>query len=149
MSQQSSRPPHLLLHNLIVALSYWGSTVRLLLVGLVLLLAVVLHVMSNESSVAQSAYAEQYIYLMGSLALLDIGYVTIARLVPIWAKIADQVVFLVIMAAMSALVVLPFFVVMPPELRLGLKLLFVISIFVIAIRTVTGLLMRPSSTSRG
>ncbi len=136
---KTSQPPHLLLHNLVVAFSYWGTTVRILLIGFVLFLANLLTVLNSEASVDISAYAAQFVYVVGSLLLLDAGYVTIARALPISTENVDRVVFLLFLTLLALMVVLPYFALVPASVMVSVKWVFLVSLFVLALRTVLGL----------
>lgn len=134
----TTHPPHLLLHNLIVALSYWGTTVRMLLIAFVLLLANVLMAVEGSSNYTLSEYAVQYIYVIGSLFLLDAGYVTVARALPVAAGVFDRVFFLLLMAGLGFVAVLPYFVAVPQGVIGSVKWLFLVSLFVLTLRIVVG-----------
>ncbi len=132
-------PPHLLLRNLILALSYYGVTVRLLLIGFVLFVANLIGVLDVEAGMNLSQLAFQYIYTLGSLLLLDAGYVTIARTLPIANTIVDKLVLLVIMAFLCIVIIIPFFAPVTHSVFASTKWLFLIVLFVLALRLVIGL----------
>lgn len=135
----TSQPPHLLLHSLLGALSYWGTSVRILLIGFVLLIANIITVLNSIDPVSFTTYAVQFIYVMGSLLLLDAGYVTIARALPISTETVDKVLFLGIMAALGFVVVLPYFAAVPQSVMVSVKWVFIVTLFVLALRLVLGM----------
>lgn len=135
---KNTAPPHLQLHTLLGALSYYGTAVRILLIGFVLLLANFLTVVDSDSSTAWTTYGAQFIYIMGSLLLLDAGYVTIARALPIAKETIDKVCFLVLLAALGFMVVLPYFAAVPNSVMVSIKWVFLVTLFVLALRLVLG-----------
>ena len=135
----SSKPPHLLLHTLLGELSYWGTSVRILLIGFVLFVANLVTVLNTVDTVSITSYGAQFIYVMGSLLLLDAGYVTIARALPISTETVDKVLFLGFMAALGFVVVLPHFAVVPQSIMVSVKWVFIVTLFVLALRLVLGL----------
>lgn len=135
----TSTPPHLQLHTLLGALSYWGTAVRILLIGFVLLVANVLSFADSANTTAWTTYGAQFIYVMGSLLLLDTGYVTIARTLPISTETIDRVSFLVLLSALGFMVVLPYFAAVPNSVMVSIKWVFLVTLFVLALRLVLGL----------
>ena len=146
---QQTQPPHLLLHNLIISLSYWGTAVRVMLIGFVLLLANLLTALDAESTVTLQAQSAQFIYLLGSILLLDAGYVTIARVLPIATETIDRVLFLLFIAALGLVVVLPYFAAVPSTVLVSVKWVFLVTLFVLALRLVLGLIFGHRADRRG
>lgn len=145
---QKSQPPHLLLHNLLSALSYWGTTVRILLLGFVLFVANLLTVLENTNTDTLSVYGAQFVYILGSLLILDAGYVTIARALPISTETIDRAIFLIFMTAMGLVVVLPYFAAVPNGVLTSVKWVFLVSLFVLALRLVLGLFFGRRANQR-
>lgn len=133
------KPPHLLLHTLVVSLSYWGTAVRLLLIGFVLFFASLLAVLDVDTTMSFQSHAAQFIYLLGSLFLLDAGYVTIARSLPFTLEIVDQVFFVTLMFSLSLVIVLPYFAAVPDAVYVSNGWVFLVALFVLSIRLVLGL----------
>lgn len=136
---QKTQPPHLLLHTLLGSLSYWGTSVRILLIGFVLFVANLITVLNSADSVSFTSYGAQFAYIMGSLLLLDAGYVTIARALPISTETIDKVLFLGFMAALGFVVVIPYFAAVPQSVMVSIKWVFIVTLFVLALRLVLGL----------
>ncbi|MGB3023408.1 MAG: hypothetical protein WBB39_01240 [Candidatus Saccharimonadales bacterium] len=130
------QPPHLLLHNLIGALSYYGTTVRVLLFGFLLALAVTLGVTSGGLNASKSF--ENFVYVLASFLLLDAGYVTIARVLPISTERFDQGLFLVLLFAVAGVIIWPYFAVGSGLVLLSAKAVFLFALFVLALRMVLG-----------
>lgn len=145
---KSTQPPHLLLHTLLGALSYWGTSVRILLIGFVLFIANLVTVLNSVETVSFTVYAAQFAYIMGSLLLLDAGYVTIARALPISTETADKVLFLGFMASLGFVVVLPYFAPVPQSVMVSIKWVFIVTLFVLALRLVLGLFFGRRSENR-
>ncbi len=143
-----TQPPHLLLHNLLISLSYWGTAVRILLIGFVLFIANMLTVIGLDSSSAVQSLAAQYVYFMGSLLLLDAGYVTIARALPIAKETIDRLLFLMFIAALSCVIILPYFAAVPESVLVSVQWVFLVSLFVLALRLVLGLVFGHSVERR-
>lgn len=135
---KTTHPPHLLLHNLISAFSYWGTTVRGLLVGFMLLIGIVLNAIESTSTPSLSQYAIQFIYLIGSLLVLDAGYVTIARALPISTETIDRVLFLLFFAALALVIIMPYFMTVPTTVFVSIKWVLLVAMFVLALRLVLG-----------
>ena len=145
---KSHYPPHLLLHTMLMAFSYWGTAVRILLVGFLLCVAILLTSLEGSSSTTSHQYIVQFIYLIGSLLLLDAGYVTIARALPISTEIVDKVIFLLFLAALSAAIVLPYFASVPSVVIVSVKWVFLVSLFVLALRLVLGFFLGHRAEKR-
>lgn len=135
---RKTKIPKLMLHDLIGALSYWGTTVRILLVGFVLLLANLLVILDSSVSHKLTEYVAQYLYLLGSLFVLDAGYVTIARPLPLKLESVDKLVFFIAYLVMAGLIVIPYFVIVSPGVLVGLRWVLLISLFILSLRLVVG-----------
>lgn len=143
-----SKPPHLLLHDLIVALSYWGTSVRILLVGFVLAVATILVAVEGSTQGSASQYGAQFVYLVGSLLMLDAGYVTIARATPVAIEALDRFFFLVIMSLISAVAIFPYFVEVAPNIIVSVRWIFLVVLFVLTLRLVVGLFFGERAAKR-
>lgn len=131
------RPPHLLLHNLLGAMSYYGTTVRGLLYGFVLAIAMTLGVTSGGLSAGRSF--ETFVWMVGSFLLLDAGYVTIIRSRPFAVETADRALFLILLLGLATVIVWPYVGMITPGLLLGAKEVFLGVLFVLALRLILGL----------
>jgi hypothetical protein len=110
----------------------------MLLVGFVLVIAHILTALNTDTTLLSQA--SHFIYTMGSLLLLDAGYVTIARVLPISTELVDKIIFLLLLTALSVLVILPFFATLPVGLTVSVRWIFLVSLFVLALRLVLGLI---------
>lgn len=115
--KKSQKPPHLSLHHVITAMSYWGSSVRLGLIAFVALVVLLLQVFvapTSEMEVTRlSAFiieTQVFLYTMFCFALLDIGYVTVARKYPFY-QVFDRLALLLIELFLGVAYFLPSFAV--------------------------------------
>lgn len=145
MAASTTRTPQLSLHKLIVTFSYWGTTVRMMLVGFILLIAVALNALDVSSAVTLSQHAAQFVYILGSLLLLDAGYVTIARSMPLAMGSTDRISFLLLISVFSFAIVLPYFIAVPQGVLMSVKWVFLVSLFVLALRLVLGFFLGHSA----
>lgn len=134
--------PHLLLHNLIGALSYWGTTVRILLIGFVMGTAVLAHVVDSGTLPTTESYALTFMYVMACLLLLDAGYVTMAKSQPLRPRILDKLVLWTALIVLSVIAVAPYFVIVTTDIFYSLSAwLMLVVLFILALRLVLGMIM--------
>lgn len=133
---------------MLIAFSYWGTAVRILLIGFILMIAVLLNSIEGTATTTVSQYIVQFIYLLGSLLLLDAGYVTIARALPISTETVDKVIFLLFLCALSAAIVLPYFATVPTAVIVSAKWVFLVTLFVLALRLVLGFFLGHRTEKR-
>ena len=136
---------HLRLHDLLGALSYWGAATRLMLFGFVLFFASILAAIDTQSASELSGYIVKFIYVMSLVFLLDVGYVTIARTLSLGDGLFDRLIYLSIMVLLSLLIILPYFVVVPAYMVPSLLQLFLIVLFILAVRLVLGVTFSRST----
>lgn len=141
---KSRSTPRLTLHNLIVALSFWGSSVRLLLVAFLVAALFILRLFYLETTVVWESQVA--IYIVGSFALLDIGYVLLARALPLKQR-SDAVCLLVLETVLAATYVLPN-IVYAPGLGWFANWTFLIVLLVLSVRGLLGLLFTPPVKKR-
>ncbi len=150
-----SQVPHLELHTLIGALSFWGSSVRLLLVSfLVVVLSIARVVDSNASGAGplhQLLANEIYlnVYLLGVYLVLDAGYVIVSRAYPM-AAIVDRLVLFMMEAMFAFMYFFPFIAEVPfSQARFVAYAPFAV-IFLLLLRALLGMLgkMTPPTKSR-
>lgn len=131
----------LTLHGLLVALSYWGTATRLFLAAFVSVVVFMIALSeTNGSASAVSAEAIILIYVLGSILVLDAGYVIAARALPL-KRFLD-----ITSLAVADLAILCFYVIpkvtvtttAPLVNPVGIVLLF--AVLVLALRLLTGFL---------
>lgn len=130
------------LHTLLVALSYWGTAVRVMLFGFVLFVATALAIMNGGSMADHSV---RFIYLMFILLCLDAGYVTVARALPV-SEIFDRAVLLMAFLVMALVAILPYFVVMSNPSSSTSRWLLLPVLLLLAIRLVVGMVYNPKKS---
>ena len=106
-----------------------------------LLIASSVHYVVGADGRTLMNYGETFVYVMGSLFLLDVGYVIIARARPMLGSLLDKVVFLGAMSLVSVLILVPYFAEIPSVMRLNLQWLFAIVLLILSMRVVVGLLV--------
>ena len=135
-----AKQPKLLLHDLIGALSYWGTTTRILLISFVLCVLAVAHIIDSSSA----DYIMPLIYAIGCLFLLDAGYVTIARSLPFRSPVVDRSILWLLLVGATTIAVVPYVVILSTEVFHQLNTwLFAIVFFLLSVRLVLGLIQTP------
>jgi hypothetical protein len=141
MKKRKSQNQPLTLHNLLVALSFWGTSVRLLL--FLFLAAAVFIAALSETSTAAAVDTEimTLIYVIGSFLVLDFGYVTIARAY-VLQKGLDMLALLVADSIVMLLYIVPNLVVSDELTRRHDPLTFIVFVplIVLTMRTLLGML---------
>lgn len=132
------QPPHLLLHKLIVAMSYWGSTVRTMLFAIVFGFAQFLSLSGGISGL--QTYATQFIFVVGIFLLFDAGYTTIARTLPLCGEAVDRLLFLLLLVTFMFVMSAPYFIEFPGVMHDNAMMIFLLPLFAITLRLVLGLL---------
>lgn len=137
---KQAKQPRLTLHNLLGALSFWGTSVRVLL--MTFLAGAVLAAQIIVSPDSYGGQTQGFIYVVGSFFLLDAGYVMLARAMP-FRKVADMTILLLADIGLALSYVLPSFVHVP-GLSWFARWSIISVIFILSIRALIGLLMaRP------
>lgn len=141
---------NLTLHQLIVDLSFWGTSVRMLLFAMVASVAFAFALSESATAIEVDRHIVQLIYTIGSFVLLDFGYVMVARAYPL-VRWADIVTLLGLDIMVALMYVVPKVVVSQSfALREDpLVYVFFIAIGAIAARLLLGLLFSTSKTRSG
>lgn len=140
MAKKTTKQPRLTLHQLLVAISFWGSATRLLLVAFIV---ASLFALKMYYQVATPEWEIKVaIYILGSFALLDIGYVIVARTLPLKRRL-DQLSLLGAEAILGLAYVLPNVMYAPSLSRLASWSVLVV-LLVLGVRTLLGLLFTPT-----
>lgn len=129
----------LTVHGLLGSLSYWGTTARVLVVGVLILAAFALNLTMATDAISFDAEVIFLIFGLGTLLMLDLGYVVAARTLPLNA-IADRWIVMMSDLALAAFFIVPSLIqvqVTSNKLRIvGL----VLALLILAIRVLLGLL---------
>lgn len=144
MKKQTRTLPHLSLHHLIVALSYWGTTARVLLLTFIALAVFVLQALEQASgtiSLSQAFLTEgqMFIYAIGSFLILDAGYVSVAKGYA-FRRSTDQIALLGTELIVSVAYFLPYFAFLPNAFVLLSQWIFVVALVVVSLRLLIGVL---------
>lgn len=131
--------PKLTAHKLLGSISYWGTFARFLLVGILIAFAFVLN-LSGDSS-ASYIDTEIYFLIYGfmTLLILDIGYVTAARALPL-NKVVDRWVVMMSDLLLAALFVAPSLVIMTADTNKLRIISLLAALLVVSMRILVGLL---------
>lgn len=145
MATTNKKPqaPQLTLHGLLGAISFWGTSVRLLLMTFLAGAVLAAHVIEMPGSYETEIQA--FIYIVGSFFLLDAGYVMIARALPL-KKSFDMAVLLIVDLIIGLGYITPNFAHMP-EIAWSARWTILIVLFVLSIRALIGLL-HPTTKKR-
>jgi hypothetical protein len=145
MTTKKQTPPHLLLHNLIVALSYWGSATRVLLISFLALAIITLRILEAQTSTSvpftESLLTEGqlFVYTIGSFLILDIGYVIIARAYG-FAKLYDIIALLALETILAVAYFLPYLAVVSEKFASVTQWIFLAVLFILSVRLLVGIL---------
>lgn len=131
----------LTLHSLLVALSYWGTSVRLFLVAFVSIAVFAIALSeTNGSTGAVTGEIITLIYVLGSILLLDFGYVMIARTFPL-RRVLDIMSLLVVDLSLLGIYAGPKLVVTTTQVPINpVGVVILIAILVLALRLLSGVL---------
>jgi hypothetical protein len=127
----------LTLHTLFGAVSYWGTTVRTLLLAFLAGAIFAARVINMPDSYAREL--EIFVYIVGSFFLLDTGYVMIARSMP-FKKITDATLLLLADLLIGVSYVVSSFAEAPVLAWISTWAIVVV-VFFLAIRALAGLLV--------
>lgn len=104
MAKKTTKQPRLTLHQLLAALSFWGSATRLLLITFFVMVIFALRITNLDTTITWES--QVVIYVLGSFALLDIGYVMLARAFPLKKRL-DVFCLLSLEVLLAATYILP------------------------------------------
>ena len=126
-------------HGLLGSLSYWGTSARLLLVGILIVFAFILNLSGDSSASYVDTEIYFLIYGLSTLLLLDLGYVTAARALPL-SKVADRWVVMMSDLGLAAFFVVPSLVQISADANRLRVISLVGALLVVSIRILIGLL---------
>lgn len=104
--KHSSSPHSLTLHHLLVDLSFWGTSVRVLLFAVLAAVAFAFSVSEATTEAGVDRQIMLLIYALGSFLLLDFGYTLVARAYPL-RRWFDVLVLLVLDGLLAMLYIVP------------------------------------------
>jgi|GEM_PF-1441587 len=137
--KQKNSTSKLTVHGLLGSVSYWGTAARFLLVSVLIIFAF----LANLSGDSASSYIDtEIIFLVFGLAtliLLDGGYVTAARALPL-NPVVDRWVVMMSDLALAALFVVPSLIIMGSDGNKIRVISLIGALLVMSIRMLVGLL---------
>lgn len=141
MAQKKSS---LTLHSLLVALSYWGTSVRVFLAAFVSLAVFAIALSETTGSVsAVSSEAIILIYVLASILVLDFGYVMIARALPM-QRVLDVMSLIFADLALLGLYAVPKIAVVAASTPVNpVGIVMLIAVLILALRLLIGYLFSP------
>lgn len=134
---KKTKQSSLKLHNLFGAVSYWGTSVRTLLLAFLAGAIFAARVISAPDTYASEL--QIFIYVVGSFFVLDTGYVMIARAQP-FRQMVDATVLLLADLFIGVSYVVSSFT-DTPALSWISTWMIVIVVFILAVRALAGLLV--------
>ncbi len=138
----------LTLHGLLVALSYWGTSVRLFIVTFVT--CAVFAIALSETSGRPSAVSGEVItliYLLASVFVLDFGYVMAARALPMQRALDVMSLVAADLILLGLYVVPKVTVTTTVNLVNPVGIVILIAILVLALRLLVGFLFSPKNNA--
>lgn len=132
-------PAKLTVHGLLGSLSYWGTFARFILIGTLIWFAFVLNLSGDSSAAYIDTEILFLVYGLGTLLLLDLGYVTAARGLPL-SKVFDRWI------VMLSDIVLGAFFVVPSIIQIGTDgnrvrvVSLIAALLIVSLRVLVGLL---------
>lgn len=146
--KKRSNLPHLALHVLIGAISYWGSAVRLCLIGFFGLVVFIMQVIALQGEPTNMSFlsavlgeGQNFVYMSISFLLLEVGYVSIAREYSLSAM-KDKVALIGSEILLGICYFLPYFAVVSDSFTHMTRFIFAAVLFILAIRIVLGMRRR-------
>lgn len=136
MAKTTTKQPRLTLHQLLVAISFWGTSARLLLIAFVV--AVIFALKLYYLNTTPEWEIKVVIYILGSFALLDAGYVIVARTLPLRRRM-DQLSLLGTEGILGLAYVIPNLIYAPSLSKLASWSILVV-LLVLGVRVLLGLL---------
>ncbi len=140
MAQKNVTKHPLTLHQLLGALSYWGTAVRLMTVGLLMLMAYLMNITFNTTASYIDSETIALIYALGTFFVFDFCYVLIARAQPIHHKTADRTSILLLDFILLLFYLVPSLVVTNVSMTVFRYGILVLALLALAIRMLLGFL---------
>lgn len=129
----------LTVHGLLGSISYWGTFARFLLVGTLIVFAFFLNLSGDSTTSYVDTEALFLIYGLSTLLLLDLGYVTAARGLPL-SKVADRWTVMLADVALAAFFVVPSIVQIGTDGNRVRVISLIAALLVVSLRILLGLL---------
>lgn len=143
-SSPTNQSPRLSLHHLLVALSFWGSATRLFLIAFIVFALSLVNILGAQTGEGFSISAlitdeiQNFVYVVGSFFILDVGYVLIARRYPL-RVIYDKLILLGAEVVVGLAYVLPHVAFVPTYISALTQWILLGALMVIALRLTLGI----------
>ena len=131
--------PKLTVHGLLGSISYWGTTARFILVSILIVFAFVVNLARDSSASFIDSEIMFLIFGLGTLLLLDLGYVVAARNLPL-SKVLDRWVVMMSDLALAAFFVVPSLVQISADGNKVRVVSLIVALLIISVRVLVGLL---------
>ena len=140
--KKQNKKSSLTLHGLLGALSFWGTATRLFLFAI---LAVVVTIVALSETVTPSQFDNEImitVYVLAIFAVLDVGYVMIARIYPLQKQFLDIASLVVGDVLLAALYIVPKVIVSQSVILRNdpLILAIFVPIIILSLRMLVGML---------
>lgn len=126
-------------HGLLGSLSYWGTSARFMMVGVFIVFAFLLNLTGDSSTSYVDSEIIFLIFGLATLLLLDLGYVTAARALPLH-KVFDRWAVMLSDLVLAAFFVVPSLIQITADGNKLRAISFLLALFILAIRVLVGLL---------
>lgn len=126
-------------HGLLGSLSYWGTSARFMLIGILILFAFLLNLSGGNTAEYVDTEIIFLIFGLGTLLLLDLGYVTAARALPL-NKRFDRWMVMLSDVMLGAFFVLPSLIQINVDGNRLRAVSLLIALFILSLRSLMGLL---------
>lgn len=132
-------PQKLTAHGLLGSLSYWGTTARFLLVSVLIVFAFLLNLSGGNSARYIDTEIIFLIYGLATLLILDLGYTTAARALPL-SKVIDRWVVMIGDLGLAAFFVIPSLIQLGTDTNRLRIVSLVAALLLVSVRILIGLL---------
>jgi hypothetical protein len=126
-------------HGLLGAVSYWGTAARFLLVGTLIVFAFILNLSGDSTATYIDTEILFLIYGLATLVMLDLGYVTAARALPL-SKVFDRWVVMMSDVVLAAFFLVPSIIQTTADGNKVRVVSLIAALLVVAVRILIGLL---------
>ena len=144
--KKSSKVQHLTLHNLIGAISFWGSATRVSIIGCIALAVFAIQVLDSQTAPATMSLlssilleTEVLLYVVVSFFVLDIGYVIVAREHKL-SLVKDKVGLIGSELVLATAYFLPYFAIVSTRFTYLTRFVFIAVLLILSLRIVIGVL---------
>lgn len=141
MAERKVKPTRekLTAHGLLGALSYWGTTARMLLAAVIVGFAFAVNLTGGSGSLYIDTEIMFLIYGLATILILDMGYVVAARALPL-NKMVDRWIVMLGDLLLAGFFVVPSIVIMSADGNKVRIISLIVALLVVSLRALIGLL---------